>query len=730
MTAGDLRSERGRHLVDSLTGQRVPFVEIVDLRHRSSPSGDVVVLDLDIELPQRPRHPVARRERVAVTFWEDDRTYPEVISLRADFPLVPHLNLRDVEIPRSFCLYEEPWAEVKLRWSPRAFVERIHEWLAKTAIDAVHAPGQAEEPFFLTVTGILLVDQRVENEASADNPAGTRIVRLDGGSGRQMYVTATSDAAQKMDPMFVVVGVQMPPQVSGVIRRSPQTLEELDDLFRPSGDFTEHLRTRLRGWVANKALLRMHPVLLLAIPMKDSTDEVVRTDLWAFASSATIESLGESLDVWRMNAGIAGLVLQSNVSNRGRDVRLDTLKVVRTLTRRTAALLNGEVWADPLRVLAVGAGALGSQVVMNLVRSGWGDWTIIDSDEMLPHNLVRHALPGPTAGWGKAVALAYYANSIFDDEPIATGSHSDLLQMGVDTQAAIGKASLCIDMSASVAVARCLANDYPDGGRRTSIFLNPDASDLVVLAEDEERSERLESLEMQYYRALIEMPELEGHTAPGGSSFRYGQGCRDTSAEIAQDFVALHAATASRAIRRLSATKSGQITIFRAGRDDGSVRPIQVPTHRTLRFREGGWEIWTDEVVLTKAARLRESRLPAETGGVLIGAVDSERSRIYVADLLASPPDSKEWPSSYVRGSQILTHRITQIEVATAFQLGYVGEWHSHPDGASASLSRVDRKGLQTLADIRSIDGFPSLALIVSKSEASWYLEMKRADAS
>ena len=42
----------------------------------------------------------------------------------------------------------------------------------------------------------------------------------------------------------------------------------------------------------------------------------------------------------------------------------------------------------------MGAGALGSQVIITLARSGFGNWTIVDEDDLLPHNLARHALNG------------------------------------------------------------------------------------------------------------------------------------------------------------------------------------------------------------------------------------------------------------------------------------------------------------------------------------------------
>ena len=72
---------------------------------------------------------------------------------------------------------------------------------------------------------------------------------------------------------------------------------------------------------------------------------------------------------------------------------------------RIAAQASG---VEPVacKAVAVGVGALGSQIVMNLVKGGFGNWTVIDEDELMPHNLARHALPSWNVGAPKAVAIA------------------------------------------------------------------------------------------------------------------------------------------------------------------------------------------------------------------------------------------------------------------------------------------------------------------------------------
>src|SRR5207249_4225727 len=97
------------------------YAHVVECR-RAGKGDETVLLDLDIEVAQRPVHDIRSVERVAVKFFAADTRYPEVVSVREDFPLVPHLNQRPVGYPKSLCLYVEPYSELKLHWTAHRFV--------------------------------------------------------------------------------------------------------------------------------------------------------------------------------------------------------------------------------------------------------------------------------------------------------------------------------------------------------------------------------------------------------------------------------------------------------------------------------------------------------------------------------------------------------------------------------------------------------------------------------
>ncbi len=123
---------RARELLSSIIGGKLDFVTFVECRRIAAGSDvhEIIVADVDVERPQIVTNDIRRRERIALVFSDADAVYPGVLALRADFPLVPHLNLQYEEFPRSICLYDQSWDDIKPRWTAPAFIERIRRWLA------------------------------------------------------------------------------------------------------------------------------------------------------------------------------------------------------------------------------------------------------------------------------------------------------------------------------------------------------------------------------------------------------------------------------------------------------------------------------------------------------------------------------------------------------------------------------------------------------------------------
>lgn len=65
-------------------------------------ANECVIIDVEVERPQRVKRDIKWVERIAIIFDKDDKKLPEVLALREDFPEVPHINLRNEEKTKIF----------------------------------------------------------------------------------------------------------------------------------------------------------------------------------------------------------------------------------------------------------------------------------------------------------------------------------------------------------------------------------------------------------------------------------------------------------------------------------------------------------------------------------------------------------------------------------------------------------------------------------------------------
>ena len=728
--ANALALSRARALAGLLATGRLPYVKLVECQTTRQPDGnasdETVVLDVIVERPQQPVNDIRHTERLAVTFAASDRIAPEVVSLRPDFPWVPHVNLRTAEYPRSLCLYDRPWSEISSRWTPAVFVERIRHWLAATARGELHQDDQPLEPLLLHNGLRIVLPADIYKDLESNAP-----VRLDVCVPNRSKDCRTLFALRPGGPndspaglRYIATTLVGSPQAHGLIRRSPASFAELHSFLVNGGiDLIGSLRERIRDWSEPK-LLDARLAIIVALPLQRSSDGRIESwDFWVFATLATIREVGIDIGLWTAHGKEVGLLLSPDETRRGEATTIDILTPYREFSPTAAATANG-ISPSPLKVVAIGAGALGSQVITTLARSGFGDWTIVDEDDLLPHNLARHALHGGYVGHPKAVGMAHFLSELY--EGYAKPITADVLFPGEQKEAlqeAYSQAAVILDISASVTVARHVAVDVESPGRRVSVFLNPQGTDVVILAEDAKRGLTLDALEAQYYRAVNWDSALDGHLVANPGRLRYGRSCRDITTAMPTYSVTMHAALASEVVRTAIASENALIHVLRCQRDSLAIVRIRIEPAACYRQRIGDWTLVLDQRVLATLAELRSSKLPNETGGVLTGLYDLDRKTVYVVDTIPSPPDSAEWPTLYIRGSEGLLAQIERVTNRTGGQLEYVGEWHSHPDGCATLPSHDDLQVFGWLTEHLSIAGLPALMAIVGDHDASsWYL--------
>jgi len=715
--SSQLKLPKACDLALALETGSLAYAWLIECR-RTSEDEEVVVFEVDVEVPQLKVHEIHPQERISVTFEVQDKITPKAEALRCDFPQVPHLNLHLQEFPRNLCLYADRYEEVKRRWTPARLVQRIREWLALTAKGELHQADQPLEPVLLNFWGHIIIPGDLRPAAAGSLPDRLYVTKPPFATEDTPFLIAQRNApAEGLAPLVVSVHCCLP-HVHGIINRYPATLADLAEMVRTTGlELIEELRARLKRWHSeNQSLPDYHVLVLILFPrtrIQGGTEE--RVDPWTFWLDASLHAIGSKLGVWQKQDGKLGLILSTELSSNGADIGLAVLNTSYELTSSMAASLNGQRDCHDINMVAIGVGSLGSQVVMNLARSGFGSWTLIDNDLVMPHNLARHVLYGPFIGGPKVDGVAFLADSILPGASLFATLKTDVLTPGTQGQALadiLQKANSIIDLSASMAVARKLALDTNSAARRLSLFLTPVGNDLVLLSEDRNRTAALDSLEMQYYRCVLSDERLKGHLRPREGQQRYAQTCRDVTYTLPHNRVALLAAIGATAIQEVIDRSSACISIWRCDSAQ-NVQHIDVTPRPVIRHNTSGWNIVTDVGLLEKLYALRDARLPNETGGILLGSFDMERHLVYIVDSISSPADSKEWPTLYVRGCQGLRLAVDEAVEKTNGMVEYIGEWHSHPRRASTAPSNDDLQVFAWLTELMDNDGLPAVMMIV-----------------
>ena len=721
----DVGIAKARELVQLLQEAALPFVSFSNATRRAD-GWELVQVEVEPEVPTFPVNDIRFSESIAVEFDPADRSQPSAITLRSDFPSVPHTYVAAEDEHLRLCLFDGPYPEQRLRWTASGYLRQLHNWLSKTATGTLHQPDQPVEPFLPgSPAQVVLPSQLFE----ADYSLGQQALLLDilprNAPPGFTYVARRQGKDVRYEPHLKKCNAlvfETIPQTQGSLTHNPVNLFQLQELLRAmDSDLFQTFKGSLRDWIIKQEEdLEECVLVVLRIPVRRSDDDAPEMiEVRAFQVAGSARELGESLGFLGKIDGVFGALLsESSATSRSQDVVLVPLNPVRDLTRQHAQILSGTQCLPDLRILAVGAGALGSQILLNLVRGGFGTWTVIDRDVLLPHNLVRHALPGSYVGFEKAGSLAHFVNGLHKDGQTVDSLDADVLTDPItdEMRPKLDASDVFVDFSASLAVARWLTLDAPGDSRRISVFLNPQGTELVLMAEDQARSMRLDQIEAQYYRAIIERKEFAEHLRDSSERLRYGRTCRDVTSTLPQDMVALFSGIAARALKERIANPESSLAVWQISANQSvSYRSIELV--EPVEFHCGDWQINTDKRTLRKMHDLRQHALPNETGGVLLGYPDHLHRMLYVVDALSSPQDSEEWPTSYIRGCDGLGEAVDGVASRTAGEVGYLGEWHSHPDNSPCEPSSADLEFLSWLTDHMFRDGMPALMAIVCEGD-------------
>jgi Prokaryotic E2 family A/ThiF family/Prokaryotic homologs of the JAB domain len=695
----------------------LPATTFVEVKEDKSNGYVGVHVEIDVERPQDLAYPIRAREPIGVLF-SSPQVRPAVLALRSDFPHTMHQNGVPEGMPFSLCVDDRPWTEARLTYTPTEFSRLIQLWLAKAARGELHDPAQPPDPLFYGADTALVLPRSVF-EAGCATSEFAGFVRAD--NQGLVFAIPTKQAAPG-GIALTVMAFALPPQIMTSIRRLPRTLESLAAELAPTGlKLLDEIKERLKTWtgISGDGARRMAGRLAIVVGLPVTTEGGRGAeDFRAFITTNTAGEIGVLLGVLHANAVGKGYVRAfPETPIAGASLPVAPAQVHFAFDRDLAASIAGVAAADRRKVVMIGAGSLGSQLAMDLAREGAFQWTVVDGDALLPHNMARHALLVDEIGAPKASALARQISALLNEAQSAIVA--DVLAPNVDQQksldAAFAAASIIIDASASVGVARHLS-DLPFAARRVCAFFNPSGTAVVLLMEDARRNITLRDLEAQYHRLVLTEPSLAEHLDVAQGGVRYSGSCRSLTNRIPATRAALLSALAARGIADSLLSDDAKVMVCTIG-TDGSVSVVRRSGEPVTRAEIGAWCVNYDRGFLDQLSALRDEPLPNETGGAIVGIADFSRNSLHLAHALAQPEDSLGSPTRFERGVVGLAQSIDEVARQSMHQVRYLGEWHSHPRYASARPSDTDIAQLAYLGSELAVDGLPGLMAIAAHQE-------------
>jgi len=373
------------------------------------------------------------------------------------------------------------------------------------------------------------------------------------------------------------------------------------------------------------------------------------------------------------------------------------------LTRKMAKRVSGFYAKLDKLSLVVGCGALGSKITMHLARSGSTRFIIADPDELSPHNLVRHAAFANQVGINKAVGMRDAIKSIYPNEDTSllfgvSKKGEDVLSP--DLLKAFG---FIFDFSASNSFFQSLILAETNEDTKICKAYLTDFGNLGVLFfEGKNRNPRVDDLQVLLYaqcrnsKLISNWLERELNSSEKNIDLKIGVGCNSETIVLADDIVSLHGSFFSGVIKTESQLdQKGKIYLNEIRFEpffSNFPQAIEIAPLVVLHaVNDPTWEIRFLASIIESVKNEMSKAKPLETGGVFVGCANYKTKVIHVVELIKAPSDSQANGVCFFRGINGLSNSINEINVLSGNQIGYIGEWHSHPNGPE-EMSYTDMK--------------------------------------
>jgi len=689
------------------------------VKFRKGGDVEIILFNLELSTPNNPKVDIRVIEPIAISVHTKIERIPKVYALRTDFPEnLSHTNTHENTHPIDLCIYEELFSEAKLSWSGIGFLHRVREWFELTSKGKLHQEDQPLETFLIGKGVIVYDSEKIEksNYLIYHSEILSRIV-----TEKQL----NEDAFIKKHEFSYVTYISKD-MVHNVVNVTPKNLKALLEIFSKAEiDLEEHFLEIGKSLINGDAQNRFNKkiTVVFVCNLKRGDDDIVEEQYVYFIKFDL--TIGEILEkagyLFFENSQYFPIVGGKIDLKKCGEIGLDILNSHQEFTYKRAKELSGINYDKNISL--IGVGALGSPFLNNLIRQGVGKWDVFDHDNFSPHNLMRHILDRTLLGQNKAEAISHHVNNvIFPIEKIIKPHPINILDISKESTEykILENSEIIVDISTSIPVQRHLTSLFPDK-KKISAFLNPNGNQLVVLEEDQSCKYSLDLLEYQFYSKLLDEEDLQSHYDYNNGKIRYARGCRDVTSKISQSNISIFSGILSNHfVQNLSS--EGGVKIW-ALNQDYSVNIFHYGAEEWISCGvHSEWLVHIKEKLLKEMQAFRIEKLPNETGGILVGGVDTYHKSIYITDTIKSPNDSTERPTIYIRGIEGVEKKLQKISKITNSNLEYLGEWHSHPDGCSTNMSTDDMILFTELIEEGEHRGLPSIMFILGEMNQSLYI--------
>lgn len=612
---------------------------------------------------------------ISKTGWQTNVPFSFSDNPKFPFDKFTHVNYQHGDYPPTFCLARENIEDWYAEHTLKEYVELVAQWLrdaAKGKLMKITDNDEFEPQRIHNVDQLLMratyMDSLLENheEASCDLYSIVALADLPLAYGCEQDKEITGNA----------IGVRLFAGRDKVddtwYARYPATLGELLT-FINERDYPLDLE-KIRGAIIDKTEYIYFQIALLR----------------------PVRIIGKNT---RINYLCFRAKVQDVVNNNGA-APIEEITIWDFTDYNTAKYLS--LTPDSIfmkHVCILGCGAIGSKIAYHLFRSGVSFLELVDSDKLMPHNMVRHALSSYKPGSflsNKAAAIKKSLKDIFYGMPQCPEAYDkDALEHL--TPERLDKIDIIIDATASVRVMYGLDSiNYPDKTRIIRVALS-EGGDVGVTYLGIDSKQPLADYYMEILRASLSSDEvylwLSSERKNSMENIRVGEGCHSNTMRISDDTISAHAALMSSVIRHIYEGKqSNRIILSFAHRDfPGSMQTYTLPVVHYHQFACANDTTWTIRIPqdLLDGIRLKAKIAgQKENGGYLFGHIDYKRRVIYPL-FHYMPRDSKGTKSGFRLGTSGLKDFKNKINQRSIGQIEYLGDWHSHP-ACSLDMSTID----------------------------------------